>query len=150
MDKTAVLDESFQVPKPIIGMVHLRPLPGAPLYDPRQMNMEAVIAVAVDSGGFELSRFVDGLQIENIWDFPYLKSSEVGHETTAALAVAAREVKNAVHVPIDINCHLNAGIQALSVAAAGWASRAASPSTGRMVVPFPTCLVNSKYSARAI
>lgn len=118
MEKTAVLDEIFQVPKPIIGMVHLRPLPGAPLYDPRRISMEEVIAVAVDEARQLEAAGVNGLQIENIWDFPYLKGSEVGHETTAALAVAAREVKNAVRVPIGINCHLNAGLQALSVAAA--------------------------------
>ena len=118
MEKTAVLDEIFQVPKPIIGMVHLRPLPGAPLYDPRHMSMEEVIAVAVNEARLLEAAGVNGLQIENIWDFPYLKGAEVGHETTAALAVAARGVKNAVRVPIGINCHLNAGIQALSVAVA--------------------------------
>ena len=30
----------FEKTKPVIGMVHLRPLPGSPLYDPAAMNME--------------------------------------------------------------------------------------------------------------
>jgi membrane complex biogenesis BtpA family protein len=118
MARNQVLAEIFPVPKPIIGMVHLRPLPGAPLYDPGRMSMEAVIQTAVDEALRLEAAGVDGLQIENIWDYPYLKGPQVGHETTAALAVAAREVRNAVKTPVGINCHLNAGIQALSVAVA--------------------------------
>jgi uncharacterized protein len=122
MDQTRVLAEIFQVPKPIIGMVHVRPLPGAPLYDPRQMNMDDIAEIAVDEALRLEAAGVDGLQIENIWDYPYLKGTHVGHETTAALTVIACHVKDAVHVPIGINCHLNAGIQALSVAVAMSAS----------------------------
>lgn len=121
MDKNRVLVEIFQVPKPIIGMVHLRPLPGAPLYDPRRMSMDDVIAIAIDEAQRLEAAGVDGLQIENIWDYPYLKGEQVGHETTAALAVAACKVRSAVKIPIGINCHLNAGIQALSAAVAAGA-----------------------------
>jgi hypothetical protein len=121
MEKKWILDEIFQVPKPIIGMVHLRPLPGAPLYDPRQMTMDDVIGIAVEEALRLEAAGVDGLQIENIWDYPYLKGAQVGHETTAALAVATWKVRNAVSVPVGVNCHLNAGIQALSAAVAAGA-----------------------------
>ena len=38
----------FEKTKPVIGMVHLRPLPGSPLYDPAAMNMERILSIARD------------------------------------------------------------------------------------------------------
>lgn len=121
MDKSTVLSDIFPVSKPIIGMVHLRPLPGAPMYDPTRMGMDRVIEIAVDEARKLEAAGVDGLQLENIWDYPYLKGQAVGHETTAALAVAATKVKDAIRVPIGVNCHLNAAKQALAVAVAAGA-----------------------------
>ena len=40
------LDKIFVNKKPIIGMVHLRPLPGSPLYDPTQMGMKRILEIA--------------------------------------------------------------------------------------------------------
>jgi membrane complex biogenesis BtpA family protein len=118
MDTSVVLTDIFHITKPIIGMIHLRPLPGAPLYDPAKLSMDDVVEIAVEEASKLQSAGVDGLQIENIWDYPYLKGSRIGHETTAALAVAAAKVKDATQVPIGINCHLNAGLQAMAVATA--------------------------------
>jgi membrane complex biogenesis BtpA family protein len=118
MNKSTVLTDIFHVPKPIIGMIHLHPLPGAPLYDPAKISMNDVIGIAVEEACKLEAGGVDGLQIENIWDYPYLKGADVGHETTAALAVAATKVTDAVRVPIGINCHLNAGMSALAAATA--------------------------------
>lgn len=118
MKRGAVLTGIFSVPKPIIGMIHLKPLPGAPLYNPAHYSMHDVIEIAVEEAIKLEAAGVDGLQVENIWDYPYLKGAAVGHETTAALAAAAIQVKDAVNIPIGINCHLNAGHQALAVACA--------------------------------
>lgn len=118
MERAAVLLDIFPVSKPIIGMIHLKPLPGAPLYNAAHCSMHDVIEIAVEDAFKLEAAGVDGLQIENIWDYPYLKGTAVGHETTAALAAAATKVKDAVSVPIGINCHLNAGHQALAVACA--------------------------------
>ncbi|HEY60426.1 MAG TPA: BtpA/SgcQ family protein [Anaerolineae bacterium] len=111
------LNEIFFNPKPVIGMVHLHPLPGSPLFNPQKMDMDEVVRIAVEEAKILEEAGVDGLQIENIWDFPYQKGCNVGHETTAAMAVAATKVKGAVSIPIGINCHLNAGTQALAIAA---------------------------------
>ena len=40
------LDKIFTKKKPIIGMVHLRPLPGSPLYDPASMGMKKILETA--------------------------------------------------------------------------------------------------------
>ena len=111
-----MLETLFDNRKPIIGMVHLRPLPGSPLY--RRGGMKDVLAVARQEALLLQEGGVDGLQIENIWDLPYLKCDEIGHETVAGLTAAALTVKEAVEVPIGINCHLNGVHQSLAVAAA--------------------------------
>jgi uncharacterized protein len=116
-----VLSEIFVNPKPIIGMIHLRPLPGSPLYHPEKMSMDGIIETAVEEASKLAEAGVDGLQVENIWDFPYLKGEEVGHETTAALAVTTAKVREATSIPVGINCHLNGGEQALAAAVASGA-----------------------------
>ncbi|MBN1314551.1 MAG: BtpA/SgcQ family protein [Anaerolineales bacterium] len=116
-----VLDDIFPKPKPIIGMIHLRPLPGSPLYDPGKLNMAELIDIAVDEAQLLQQGGVDGLQVENIWDFPYVKGEQIGHETTAAMAAAALKVKEAVDLPIGINLHLNGGLAAMAAAVAAGA-----------------------------
>lgn len=118
---TAWIRKTFAQPKPIIGMVHLFPLPGSPLYDPHGMGMEKLAEIAVEDA-LRLERGgVDGLQIENIWDYPYLKGQDIGDETVAAMTAIAVKVKEAVHIPIGINCHLNGGFAATAVALAAGA-----------------------------
>ena len=114
----SVLDSIFTHQKPIIGMIHLRPLPGSPLYDPASMGMDQIIATAVEEAKILQSAGVDGLQVENIWDYPYLKDQQIGHETSTALAVAARKVIEAVDIPVGLNCHLNGGASSLAAAVA--------------------------------
>ncbi len=97
-------------------MVHLRPLPGAPLYDPILCPLEKTIDIALEEAATLENAGVDGLQIENIWDYPYLKGEKIGHETTAAMAMIATKVMEHTHLPLGINCHLNGGFQALAVA----------------------------------
>ena len=62
------LSKIFKHEKPIIGMVHLRPLPGSPMYDKKKMGMEQIIDIAVKEAQLLEKGGVDGLQIENIWD----------------------------------------------------------------------------------
>jgi len=100
----------------VIGMVHARPLPGSYRYE--SGDMDEVIDIAVDEAKKLEENGIDGLQIENMWDFPYSRGEEIGPETVAGLTAVAKEVANSVSVPIGINCHLNGGLQALAVAEA--------------------------------
>ncbi|MCK9267629.1 MAG: BtpA family membrane complex biogenesis protein, partial [Alkaliphilus sp.] len=70
------LTEIFNNIKPIIGMVHLRPLPGSPLYDKINMPMQKVIELAVQEATILEEAGVDGIQVENIWDYPYTKGED--------------------------------------------------------------------------
>ncbi len=112
------INEIFGTYKPIIGMIHLRPLPGSPFYSG---NFKKIIEIAIEEAKTLEDAGVDGLQVENMWDHPYLKDSSIGHETTASLAVAAHTVMENVNIPVGINCHLNGNIQALAAANASGA-----------------------------
>lgn len=112
------LKSIFTYEKPIIGMVHLRPLPGSPMYDKKKMSMQQIIDTAVKEAQLLEEGGVDGLQIENIWDYPYVKGKDIGEETVAAMTAAAVHVKQNVKIPIGVNCHLNGAKQALAIAIA--------------------------------
>jgi membrane complex biogenesis BtpA family protein len=113
------LKEMFGVEKPIIGMVHLLPLPGAPGYD--FYGMEAVIEHALRDAEALTSGGVGGLIVENMWDLPYYVGMEVPPEEIAAQAVAARAIVEAVEVPVGINVIHNGGRVTLAVAVAAGA-----------------------------
>lgn len=108
----------FPKKKPIIGMIHLRPLPGSPLYDPVNSNIDKITQIAVEEAQMLEEGGVDGLQIENIWDFPYLKGNEIGPETVAAMTAVAVKVQEKTSLPLGVNCHLNGGRSALAIACA--------------------------------
>ena len=114
------MEELFGVEKPIIGMVHLMPLPGSPAYEGWGMNeiIEAALrdAKALIEGG------VDGIIVENMWDLPYYSgASRIPPEEIAAHAVAAREVIKEVNVPAGITVIHNGGRVALGIAKAAGA-----------------------------
>ena len=115
------LTKIFSNEKPIIGMVHLRPLPGSPLYDKTNMPMQKMIELAVQEATILEKAGVDGVQVENIWDYPYIKGQDVGYETCAALTAATLAVNQSVSIPVGINCHLNGGHAAMATAVAAGA-----------------------------
>jgi membrane complex biogenesis BtpA family protein len=113
------LKEMFGVKKPIIGMLHLLPLPGAPGYD--FYGMEAIIEHALRDAEALVSGGVDGLIVENMWDLPYYVGMDVPPEEMTAQAVAARAVVEAVDVPVGINVIHNGGRVTLAIAVAAGA-----------------------------
>ncbi|MCB9524412.1 MAG: BtpA/SgcQ family protein [Myxococcales bacterium] len=100
-------------------MVHLGPLPGAPLYDG---DLQGVIdraradAEALAAGG------VHAVMVENFHDAPFFKSG-LPPETVAALTRAAVEVKAVIgDLPLGINALRNDGRSALAIAVASQAA----------------------------
>jgi membrane complex biogenesis BtpA family protein len=112
------LESTFGTDAPVIGMVHLPPLPGAPeAPDDGAAAMEAAVdravgdATALDRGG------VDGLVVENFGDAPFFPD-DVPKHTVAAITRAATAVAAATDLPIGINVLRNDAAAAVSVAAA--------------------------------
>lgn len=107
----------FDTSKPVIGMVHLRALPGSPMYQ-RGSGMDRIIDHALDEAGRLVKGGVDALQVENQFDKPFLKPADVCWETVAAMTAAIARLKESYTVPIGVNVHLNCVCQALSIAKA--------------------------------
>jgi len=109
-----MLEELFGTKHPIIGVVHLLPLPGSPRWDgqiePICQRAEQE-AVALTTGG------ADGIIIENFFDAPF-KKDRLDPATVAAFALAVKRVMALCDVPIGINCLRNDGLSAVAIAVA--------------------------------
>jgi hypothetical protein len=107
-------ETTFGTRKPVVGMVHLGPLPGAPAADG---SLESVLETAVTDAQALESGGVDGLIVENFGDAPFYPE-DVPKHTVAAMTRAVREVTAAVSVPVGVNVLRNDAEAAVSVAAA--------------------------------
>src|SRR5688500_6024628 len=98
----------------VIGMVHLKPLPGSARWGG---SMQQVLdgsladATALAEGG------VDAIMIENFGDVPFRKE-HVAAETIAAMTLAVSTVANAVDLPLGVNVLRNDAAAAMGIAAA--------------------------------
>lgn len=110
------LTDLFPAPKPVIGMVHLWPLPGAPGYT--GYGMQVIIEHALRDAEALVQGGVDGLVVENMWDLPYYVGNDVKPEAMTAQAVAAAEVVKNSPVPVGINVIHNGGVVCLAIAVA--------------------------------
>jgi membrane complex biogenesis BtpA family protein len=118
VDKLAVIDSLFGVPRALIGVVHLQALPGTP---ESKLDISAITSIAVDEARqYETAGF-HGLMIENMHDRPYLKAA-VGPEITAAMAVIGTEVRRAVALPLGVQILAGANSSSLAAALACGAS----------------------------
>ncbi|WP_439026025.1 BtpA/SgcQ family protein [Haloarchaeobius sp. DT45] len=107
-------DTLFGTEKPVIGMVHLPPLPGAPRFDgDRAAIRERMLADAraLDAGG------VDGIMVENFGDAPFYPDDVPTH-VVADMTALCRELVDSVDVPVGVNVLRNDAEAALSIAAA--------------------------------
>lgn len=109
-----VLSEIFGREKPLIGNVHLPPLPGTPRYRGAPVTELIEIALtdvrAYEEGG------MDGLMIENHGDVPFLKPQNIGPEVIAAMTAVVKTISERTALPFGINLLANHAIGAIAVA----------------------------------
>ena len=110
------LEDLFGVPKPVIGMVHLWPLPGAPGYT--GYGMAKIISEARRDAEALVQGGVNGLIVENMWDLPFRVGTAVQVESATAQAVAAAEIVKSFSLPVGINVIHNGGVVCLGIAVA--------------------------------
>lgn len=119
--RIADLGAIFSTPKPIIGMVHCWPLPGAPGYS--GYGMAEIIEHAVRDATALAEGGCHGLIVENMWDVPFRAGAHIQPESVAAHAVVAAKVREAVpELPLGINLVHNGGVTLLGIAIAAGAS----------------------------
>ncbi len=110
--------QQFGTATPVIGMVHLPPLPGGPEYsgDRHELRGEAFAdALELVENG------CDGLLIENYGDRPYYPD-DVPKHVVAELTATVRELGIGVDCPYGVNVLRNDAETALAVAAAAGGS----------------------------
>ncbi|MFN2169538.1 MAG: BtpA/SgcQ family protein, partial [Anaerolineae bacterium] len=110
------LAELIRVEKPVIGMVHLWPLPGSPGYPGH--DMAAILSHAQRDAEALLEGGVDGLIVENMWDLPYYVGGDVRIEAVTAQAVAAHRIREMADVPVGVNVIHNGWQAELAIAIA--------------------------------
>ncbi len=106
------LYQLFKTRTPIIGVVHLLPLPTSPRWGG---SLKAVIdraeqeATALSSGG------VDGIIVENFFDAPFTKN-QVDPAVVSAMTMVVQRIQNLVTLPIGINVLRNDAKSAMAIA----------------------------------
>ena len=114
--------ELFKVEKPIIALLHLRALPGDPLFGG---SMNAVIEKAREELNALQDGGVDGILIANEFSLPYEK--KVSYVTVAAMGRIVGELSRDIKVPFGVN------IVSIDLAAATGANFVRSTFTGAYI-----------------
>ena len=112
------LKHLFQTDNPILGVVHLLPLPTSARWggDFRQvMDRAEQEATALAAGG------IDGIIIENFFDAPFTKS-QVDPATISAMTLIMDRLAGLVTVPLGLNVLRNDAKSAMAIAACTGAS----------------------------
>jgi uncharacterized protein len=106
------LKQTFKTDRPIIGVVHLLPLPTSPRWGG---SLKAVVdraeqeATALASGG------VDGIIVENFFDAPFPKDC-VDPAVVSAMTLVVNRLMHLVTLPIGINVLRNDARSAMAIA----------------------------------
>jgi membrane complex biogenesis BtpA family protein len=113
----SLLPQWSSVAKPVIGMLHLPPLPGSPGFTASStigLIRDAVLhdADALAAGG------VHALMLENFGDVPFYPGRVPAHVVAAMTAIAFTVRERFPELPLGINVLRNDGRSALAVAAA--------------------------------
>ncbi|HEY7117671.1 MAG TPA: BtpA/SgcQ family protein [Tepidisphaeraceae bacterium] len=114
-----LLTEWSNLPKPIVGMLHLPPLPGSPGFGG---SLDAVRDRMLRDADLLAGGGVHGLMIENFGDVPFFPGRVPAH-TVAVMTAMAKDVRERFpEIPLGINVLRNDGQSALAVALATGAS----------------------------
>lgn len=113
-----MLEKIFGVKKPIIGVVHLSPLPSSANYSG---NFRQIISKAEQEATAIASAGLNGIIIENFYDIPFVKDA-VDPSVIASMSLITRRVMHHCNIPIGINVLRNDACSALAIAYCAGAS----------------------------
>ncbi len=108
-----LLKSLFQTPQPVIGVVHLLPLPTSPRWGG---DLEQVIAQAEQEATALATGGANGIIVENYHDAPYSRD-RVDPAVVSAMCVVVQRLKTLIALPIGLNVLRNDGHSALGIAA---------------------------------
>ena len=118
-EKTNAIQAIFHEAR-LLLVLFIYPFPGSPKY--RGKSVSDIVERALrDAENYISGGGVHGLIIENHGDIPFSKPEDIGHETSALMAVITEKVRERFAVPLGINVLANAAIPAMAIALAGGA-----------------------------
>ncbi|SMB98186.1 hypothetical protein SAMN00808754_2186 [Thermanaeromonas toyohensis ToBE] len=94
------LESTFGTLKPIIGMIHLKPLPGSPLYNEQGGLQEIIEAAEADLEALQEGG-IDGVMFCNENDRPYILRGDAA--TISAMVRVVTELKKKICVPYGVD-----------------------------------------------
>ena len=106
------LKQIFQTENPVIGVVHLLPLPTSPRWGG---DLKAVISRAEQEATALAAGGVNGIIIENFFDAPFAKD-RVDPAVVSAMTLIVDRLRNMVTIPIGINVLRNDARSAIAIA----------------------------------
>ncbi|MCK4412403.1 MAG: BtpA/SgcQ family protein [Candidatus Eisenbacteria sp.] len=106
--------KALGVDKPLIGVVHLAPLPGSPRYGG---SMTTAVRRAREDATAYLKAGIHAILVENYGDAPFF-AGPAPRETIAAMAAIARQVRDLGRFPLGINVLRSDAEAAMAIAAA--------------------------------
>jgi hypothetical protein len=106
------LKHIFQANHPVIGVVHLSPLPTSPRW---KGKLKEVIARAEQEATALAAGGVDGIIVENFFDAPFSKDC-VDPAVVSAMTLIVERLKGMVMLPIGINVLRNDARSAMAIA----------------------------------
>lgn len=111
-----MLDSSFWARRPLIGMVHLGPLPGS-ARDGAAGDLQSILARAAEDARALVDGGADAVLVENFFDAPFAKDAVPPH-TVAAITRAVDAVRGALpaDLPVGVNVLRNDARSALAIA----------------------------------
>lgn len=109
-----MLEDIFGVAKPVIGVIHLLPLPGSCRW---KGDLDELLARAEQEAASLSSGGADGIIVENFFDAPFARD-RVDVACACALTLAVKRVMTVSDLPVGVNVLRNDGETALAIAAA--------------------------------
>ncbi|MGJ3250954.1 MAG: photosystem I biogenesis protein BtpA [Elainellaceae cyanobacterium] len=106
------LIQIFKTANPIIGVIHLLPLPTSPRWGG---DLKAVIARAEQEATALASGGVDGIIVENFFDAPFPKDT-VDPAVVSAMSLVVQRLTSLVTLPIGLNVLRNDACSAMAIA----------------------------------
>ena len=94
------IEETFGAAKPVVGMIHLPPLPGTALYDEARGVAGIIESARRDAEAWQAGG-IDAVMFGNEGDRPY--RTRVGPETVATMAAAVMAVAPGLSVPFGVD-----------------------------------------------
>ena len=106
------LKQTFKTNNPVIGVVHLLPLPSSPRWEG---NLKTVISRAEQEATALAAGGVDGIIVENFFDAPFAKN-QVDPAVVSAMTLIVDRLKGMVTIPLGINVLRNDAHSAIAIA----------------------------------